>query len=237
MYLDQTSKRHNIQPNMFYCKPCTNCGSITHRDKECKAASKCLRCASTDHKISNCKVEEPKCINCGKGHICFSELCDALNEKTFNMNKYLIELLVGEKVVENKNALLKTPRMIKDVQMPPVMDEDLLERKIKELTQNSRDEIRQLFTRIEKVEKLQNDLAETVKKQNEKLSEDIQIVKADIENVKKDVMNNVNELKKSNEEGHKDTKDILKSIIEMMKANSSINTNGTISLPNMLHNQ
>lgn len=82
IYLDSTSKKHVVIPNIMHGRVCGQCGDLNHRDKECKHPKRCLKCASFEHKSQDCTSQKIRCINCSKAHQCNSEQCEKMAEKT-----------------------------------------------------------------------------------------------------------------------------------------------------------
>ncbi|CAF1124551.1 unnamed protein product [Brachionus calyciflorus] len=89
IYLDITSKRHQVTPNIIYSKVCKQCGNLNHREREWKSKTLCLKCGQDPHPSYDCMA---KCIKCHGLHQCSSELCSKLVEKTLNNNKYTIDI-------------------------------------------------------------------------------------------------------------------------------------------------
>ncbi|CAF1131234.1 unnamed protein product, partial [Brachionus calyciflorus] len=112
IYLQETSKKQKVLPNIVYAKVCNKCGELNHKEKFCTNRQRCLKCGSFNHGLNKCNSTHEVCLNCKGSHRCNSELCEKLNDKTFSLNKYVINLLIGEKVIVNKYDILKTKRPI-----------------------------------------------------------------------------------------------------------------------------
>ncbi|CAF0820346.1 unnamed protein product [Brachionus calyciflorus] len=110
IYLDDTSKRHQVLPNIMHAKICKTCGDLNH--KSCLGKVRCIKCGLFDHSVNECKSLIELCINCGGTHRCNSELCEKLNDKTFSKNKYTIDIMLGEGLIKSKYEILKTPRPV-----------------------------------------------------------------------------------------------------------------------------
>ncbi|RNA42109.1 hypothetical protein BpHYR1_033751 [Brachionus plicatilis] len=50
------------------------------------------------------------CINCGGPHQCNSETCRMIVDKTFELNKFVIDILLEEDIMNNKSEILRVPR-------------------------------------------------------------------------------------------------------------------------------
>ncbi|CAF0746185.1 unnamed protein product [Brachionus calyciflorus] len=122
IYLDFTSIKHNVKPSINYSKTCNKCGNLNHSSKECRNRERCLKCGSYDHLIFNCE-NSPKCINCNRAHQCNSDACDILANKTLNSNKYILDILVKENIIQSVETIFKIPRVIEE----PVQKFDLNE--------------------------------------------------------------------------------------------------------------
>ncbi|RNA40614.1 RNA-directed DNA polymerase from mobile element jockey-like [Brachionus plicatilis] len=114
IYIEETSRKHIVSPNIVYAKVCTRCGELSHKErtieKVCTNKPRCIKCGSFSHKLEECKSIYDECINCKGQHRCNSELCHKLTDKTFALNKYVIDLLIGEEIIKDKYGILRTPR-------------------------------------------------------------------------------------------------------------------------------
>ena len=90
------------------CQKCglSNCRSS--KKKPCQSKPRCMRCSMLDHSEVACKNKE-FCINCQRyGHRCYNDgYCTILQQKTFDNNAYLLEILIGEGIKPNKYAILR----------------------------------------------------------------------------------------------------------------------------------
>lgn len=114
VYLQDTFKKHPVIPNIIHAKVCNQCGELSHKEKTkdntCSNKPRCLKCGSFSHKLNDCNSLTDNCINCKGHHRCNSDLCEKLIEKTFALNRYIIDLLEGEKIIKSKYDVLRTPR-------------------------------------------------------------------------------------------------------------------------------
>ncbi|CAF0969531.1 unnamed protein product, partial [Brachionus calyciflorus] len=101
-------KLHKVNPNI-------KCGNLSHREKECNNEACCPRCGKNQYPISEC---DKYCINCTGQHPCKSELCQKLVKKTFSLNRYTLEILIGEGIIKNEEEILKMPKSIYDQRRP-----------------------------------------------------------------------------------------------------------------------
>ena len=108
VYLELTSRKHSVIPNINHARTCKKCGSITHKELECNVKQRCLRCTSEDHQINACVSKEFRCVNCHGQHMSSSDMCNKLAEKTLSMNEYVLDILVGEGLIRSKYEILKS---------------------------------------------------------------------------------------------------------------------------------
>ena len=128
VYLDITSKKHQVTASIMHARVCNKCGSLSHKEKECNfALPRCLRCGVSSHETNQCKKEKPECINCGSNHQTNSDQCEKLADKTYQMNKFIIDILVGEGIIKDKKAILRTNNFESRC-FPNVSDEKNLEK-------------------------------------------------------------------------------------------------------------
>ncbi|CAF0811981.1 unnamed protein product [Brachionus calyciflorus] len=133
IYSDLTSKKHKITPYIIQCKVCKNCGSDNH--KFCKLETRCIRCGSLSHVKENCR-NEPRCVNCGDKHMCNSNSCLKLREKTYGINSNVISILEGEGLKTDKNTLIRKTHNFFEINENQQIDHDRnLEEVIKTLIQ------------------------------------------------------------------------------------------------------
>lgn len=113
IYLNITSKRHSVIPNINYARVCNKCGSLNHRERECVEIQKCLKCSSNQHGTQSCSNSQLKCINCSGPHVCNNEICQKLAEKTISMNEYTVEVLLGEGLIVKKSDIFTRKKTTK----------------------------------------------------------------------------------------------------------------------------
>ncbi|CAF0814209.1 unnamed protein product [Brachionus calyciflorus] len=83
---------------------CGRCGNPNHNQKENKCRERCLRCRDYDHTLSSCR-NNPQCINCGGNHQCNNDICEFLINKTLSSNKYTIDVLLKEGVINSVDEI------------------------------------------------------------------------------------------------------------------------------------
>ncbi|CAF1075729.1 unnamed protein product, partial [Brachionus calyciflorus] len=140
LYMNETSKKHHVSPNIVYAKICGCCGSLQHKEKECNSFKRCLRCGLTSHNSENCISEKPTCVNCGAMHHTNSDFCEKAAEKTFQMNEYTLEILTGERVIPDNRSILRKKSIDNQVNLihhgrigPETLSDNLLNNKIEDL--------------------------------------------------------------------------------------------------------
>ncbi|CAF1065010.1 unnamed protein product [Brachionus calyciflorus] len=171
IYLDISSMRHKVKPSILFARACIKCGSLSHGPRECRFNEKCLRCGMSDHTIETCK-NSANCVNCNGKHQCNSELCDKLINKTLANNKYVLNLMVNEKILESPEQILNIPKssMIPDNQ---TIDNKQLENLINDI----------LESKLTQQNKRLNDLEESSLKH----SKDIFELKTDVREIKTEI--------------------------------------------------
>lgn len=78
IYLDSTSKRHQVNASISHGRVCGKCGDLNHSEKYCIKTPRCLRCGKNGHDMNNCNATTPTCINCNGNHQCNGELCEKI---------------------------------------------------------------------------------------------------------------------------------------------------------------
>ena len=147
------------------------------------------------------------------------------------MNKYLIDIMVNEGVINNQKAILKTPRIIPDQIHSSRIDDKKLEEKIKELVnEETRKEFDKIYTRLENNEKAHLCLAENVAKMDAKFELATKELKDELTKMDNRLASNLNKINTTHKENHAETKDQLNLIIRMMRAGQCIGFNETINL-------
>ncbi|CAF1009076.1 unnamed protein product [Brachionus calyciflorus] len=191
IYLDLTSMRHVVKPAINYARVCSKCGSLSHGQKECRNQERCLKCGNSDHLILKCK-NTAKCINCSGNHQCNSDACELLAKRTLSANKYILDVLVKESIIESADKIFKVPRQ--NIIGPLLVDNSIehmvnkiLDSKLQEYEQrlkvvekttaenlNGLNLLKDDFTKMDfKINELNsaiNSLTETTTKTNEELS-------------------------------------------------------------------
>ncbi|CAF0951752.1 unnamed protein product [Brachionus calyciflorus] len=180
IYLGITSKRHHVTPNIIYPNVCKKCGNLSHREKECNNEACCLKCGKKQHTKSEC---EAYCTNCTGPHPCNSELCHKIVEKTYSLNKYTLEILLGESIIKKKEEILKVPRSILDEQTLPLnADDKNLEKYIENYISKRMTDIDIKINSIKEANNLN-------KKEIDEIKNDLGSVKKDLVDVKNDLGN------------------------------------------------
>ncbi|CAF0855910.1 unnamed protein product [Brachionus calyciflorus] len=93
-------------PNIGKYKVYNNCGSLFHQEKDCTAQQKCLKCGEHGHKIKFCLSKSIRCVNCSGHHFCFSTKCVKYTQKLFQINKFVLKILLGENLIENERDIV-----------------------------------------------------------------------------------------------------------------------------------
>ncbi|CAF1011932.1 unnamed protein product [Brachionus calyciflorus] len=152
-------------------KVCRTCGNLNHLEKECKSEARCLKCGKQQHPRLDC---ENSCLNCGGLHPCNSELCPNVAEKTYSMNKYTLDILIGEKLIKNKDEILRIPRQTLENKVIPLdADDKNLEKLIEGCISKRLVEMDIKFN--------------TIKEANDSNKKEIENVKKDVNNVKSEL--------------------------------------------------
>ncbi|CAF0815493.1 unnamed protein product, partial [Brachionus calyciflorus] len=85
------------------------CGGLNHKESDCRQKNpKCLNCAATDHTKDVCSTKKYVCLNCNGQHSCLSEMCPKIIDKTLQINQFVIDVLIGEKLIQKKMDIFKT---------------------------------------------------------------------------------------------------------------------------------
>ncbi|CAF1025179.1 unnamed protein product [Brachionus calyciflorus] len=183
VYLDITSKRHQVRPYILYSKVCRKCGNLNHLEKDCRNKACCLKCGGNQYTVSECIQ---KCINCKGSHACNSEMCSKVVDKTFSLNKYVLEILLGENIIKNRDEILRVPRQAAiDNKTPLDVDDKNLEKLIESCISKR---ISQIDFKVD-----------SIKQANELNNQEIQNLKKDMNTVKKDI-NSINTKLNKNDE-------------------------------------
>ncbi|CAF1085759.1 unnamed protein product [Brachionus calyciflorus] len=197
IYLDITSMKHTIKPVILYSHVCGRCGNPNHNQKENKCRERCLRCGDYDHTLSSCR-NNPQCINCSGNHQCNNDICEFLINKTLSSNKYTIDVLLKEGVINSVDEILRSHNFTQGKQvsyemksMEEVMNK-LIENKL--ATQSSRLSDLEKITQKHsgEIQEMRNDI-KLVKTELGEVNSKIDYVKADLDTVKTD-LRSVNEV-------------------------------------------
>ena len=104
--LDMTSTSHCVTLGPFkVITVCMKC-SEKHSEKSCKE-TKCYRCQSTAHLAIDCK-NPLICMNCGGPHLCTSDLCIELLNRSIEKNRFVVNFELGECIIRHPIQLFKT---------------------------------------------------------------------------------------------------------------------------------
>ena len=100
--------KYKAEPQINHTNCCYNCGDLNHRKKNCKKRFRCMKCSKPGHKEEECKSSYEYCYRCqNKSHRCDTDRCEILAEKTFEQNKYIISILIGEQIIDSRFEILK----------------------------------------------------------------------------------------------------------------------------------
>jgi len=102
-------KYRNVKVKWLQVYCCSTCGTLEHFN--C-SKPRCIICGKNTHTTAKCDVEEHKmrCINCKKlGHRCDQEKCHLLRKKKYEVNDYLLSVLLGEGIMKDASEILRNP--------------------------------------------------------------------------------------------------------------------------------
>ncbi|CAF1011412.1 unnamed protein product [Brachionus calyciflorus] len=191
IHFDATSMKHTVKPSINFAKVCYKCGNLNHNQKYCKNKERCLKCGEFDHLMVNCK-NSAKCLNCDGNHQFNSDACDILTDKTLLQNKYLLDIMVQEKIIESKESIFKVPKTSKN-KTNFIDDKEGLENIINVILDEKLKE--KMSTKNQRLEYLEN-TAKAHSKEINDVKLDINSIKTDIKLFKDLSNNNHNETHK-----------------------------------------
>lgn len=163
-------------------------------------------------------------MNCSEKHWCFSELCGRLVDKTYQLNSYLLEILTGEKLINDRNEILKTTRQRSNANYTTTdrSIEELVKEMINDNNRVLESRINELENKVEKnkieINELRKEIVE-VKEDVGEMKQDINIVKQDMIVIKTDVQS---------------TKEKIDTVINGMDQNHSENKSEFADLKNLI---
>ena len=67
-----------------------------------------MKCSETGHSEAECKSNYEFCYRCqNKSHRCDTDKCEYLAEKTFELNKFVLPILIGEQIIDSRFEILR----------------------------------------------------------------------------------------------------------------------------------
>ena len=180
-----------VEYQIYFPRNCKNCGSVDHRDCYNKL---CHNCTSDKHQTKSCLASIYKCINCHGQHAANSARCQRYSNRTFENNAHVIDILLGENIIKNKDEIFR----------------DKPSEKVNSQTQiNDQDSLRNL-------------VSEMIKTEIEPFYKDLSNCKQDVEHLQIEVNNFKNkfdEIKQGNDETHSNLKSLKTEFEEIKKSN------------------
>ncbi|CAF0801669.1 unnamed protein product [Brachionus calyciflorus] len=183
--------KHTIKPVILYSRVCGRCGNPNHNQKENKCRERCLRCGDYDHTLSSCR-NNPQCINCGGNHQCNNDICEFLINKTLSSNKYIIDVLLKEGVINSVDEILQSQNFNQGKQvsyemksMEEVMNK-LIENKLASQSLRLSDLEKITQEHSGEIQEMRNDI-KLVKTESGEVNSKIDYLKSDLDTVKTDL--------------------------------------------------
>ena len=103
--------KYKADPQINHSNNCNNCGDLKHCKKTCKNRQICMKCSESGHIEAECKASFDFCFRCQtKNHRCDSDICEKLAEKTFEQNRFVLSILLGEQIINSRYEILQTIR-------------------------------------------------------------------------------------------------------------------------------
>lgn len=105
---DGLIKTYTVESCFRMAMPCSNCGNLSHRSCRTDRAEmdkRCLKCSNKGHNTDLCRSSNMLCINCNGCHQTDNDLCPKLREKTYSDNRYILDILIGEKIIKCKDDI------------------------------------------------------------------------------------------------------------------------------------
>lgn len=217
IYID--GKRYGVIPSINHAKVCQNCGNLRHGI--CMARPRCLICSSPEHPTDVC-MSPPHCINChAKGatnisHRCDTEECPTLAEQTKKLNKYLIDILIGEGLIKEWREILTVDMRIKESDTTKTELEHVVEEALTKHKHSYDQKIGACMNELDAVKIKIN----TVEAAQHKLTQDMEMVQKEIGAIKNAQIEHHNE----NTVMHTNTANLLQELIESNKNNKRCST-------------
>lgn len=102
-------KKFKVEICFKYTSPCNKCGSLQHNSRyhSKENSIKCIRCSDNGHTMDNCMSDYLKCANCHKSHQSDDERCQKLREKIYELNSYILKILLTEKIINKREEILR----------------------------------------------------------------------------------------------------------------------------------
>ena len=106
-----------------------------------------MKCGDSGHSEPECKSTHDFCFRCQtKSHRCDTDRCEMIAEKTFEQNKFVLSILLGEQIIDSRYEILRNktqiPNQNLNIDLIQNMIDATLEAKITpRLDQNERLEI------------------------------------------------------------------------------------------------
>jgi hypothetical protein len=221
-------KKRVVKPCINHANTCTVCLSLGH--KKCDKTIRCAQCAESGHSIDMChNYGLLKCFNCVRAgntntdHRADRDECPILAAKTIEMNKWLINIMMGEGIIKNEHEICKTPRADDDVhddlKVKKIVLAELEKRKYVDRAEFDKcisrqdQEIAIIHNKVEKVRETTDKLAEEVSR----LDLVVQDVKLELSGVK----TNLESVKSAIESNHMETKNMQAASQQSMSENFS----------------
>ena len=100
--------KYKAEPQINHSNCCNNCGDLKHGKKFCKNRTRCMKCSETGHSEVDCKTTYEFCYRCqNKSHRCDTDKCEVVADKTFELNKFVLTILIGEQIIVSRFEILR----------------------------------------------------------------------------------------------------------------------------------
>jgi hypothetical protein len=213
--------RYNIHldPKKRIVKPCINHANVcqvclSHSHKKCEKVTRCAQCAELGHSVEACpNLGVLKCFNClctnktNLEHRADRDDCPLLANKTIALNKWLINLMLGEGLIKSEYDICKSARVedenASERDLVKIVQAEIHKTKLQDKAELDQRllkhdlEIAALTNKVENVTQVTTKLMEDVTRLDAAVGEvkgDIAEVKANLANVKTVMTSNHNEV-------------------------------------------